>query len=257
MRRIPVLLAATAIAGALLVPAAPQQNGARRLEYVVANEYPHDPGAFLQGLLWHNGFLYESTGVYGRSTLRQVDLTTGKVLKSVRLSSNLFGEGLAAVDSRLVQLTWTTKLGFVYDLNTFALMRRFTYDTEGWGITYDGKMLVMSDGSSNLTYLDPVTFSPVRKLPVTMNGRPVDNLNELEFIEGTIWANVWQTDLILCIDPATGRANFYLDLKGVLPAGRRTGGEDVLNGIAYDAQKKRIFVSGKLWPRLFEIQVKN
>jgi hypothetical protein len=136
-------------------------------------------------------------------------------------------------------------------------VRRFTYETEGWGLTYDGKMLIMSDGSSDLTYLDPVTFSPVRKLAVTMNGRPVENLNELEFIEGTIWSNVWQTDLILCIDPGTGHANSYLNLRGILPDKMRTGSEDVLNGIAYDARQKRIFVSGKLCARILEIAVKK
>ncbi len=234
----------------------PQQSAARRLDFEVVNDYPHDPNAFLQGLLWHNGFLYESTGLYGHSTLRRVDLPTGKVLQSINLPSNLFGEGLARVGDRLIQLTWTSKLGLVYDLQSFVLLRRFSYQTEGWGLTYDGKMLIMSDGSSELTYLDPVTFSPVRRLAVTMNGHSVDNLNELEFIEGMIWSNVWQTDFILCIDPGTGHVNSYLDLKGILPDKMRTGREDVLNGIAYDAQKKRIFVSGKLWPRIFEIRVK-
>jgi glutamine cyclotransferase len=233
-----------------------QEAVARRLDFEVVNDYPHDPNAFLQGLVWHEGYLYESTGLYGQSTLRRVDLPTGRILKSISLPSNLFGEGLAAVDERLIQLTWKSRLGFVYDCDSFALLRRFTYDTEGWGLTYDGKMLIMSDGSSNLTYLDPVTFSPVRKLGVTMNGRPVENLNELEFIEGSIWSNVWQTDLILCIDPVTGHANSYLDLRGILPDRMRTGREDVLNGIAYDARQKRIFVSGKLWPRLLEIRVK-
>ena len=232
-------------------------TGARLLDYEVVNNYPHDPNAFLQGLLWYEGCLYESTGLYGQSTLRRVDLYTGKVLKSVSLPPELFGEGLALAGERLVQLTWKSKLGFVYDRDSFALVRRFTYDTDGWGLAWDGKMLIMSDGSSELTYLDPVTFSPVRRLAVTINGRPVDNLNELEFIEGTIWANVWQTDLILCIDPRTGHADSYLNLRGVLPDKMRTGREDVLNGIAYDARLKRIFVSGKLWPRLFEIRVRQ
>ncbi len=233
-----------------------QEAEARRLGYEVLNVYPHDPNAFTQGLLWHEGFLYESTGLYGQSTLRKTDLPTGRVLKSIRLPSELFGEGLTVVGKRLIQLTWETGLGFVYDLDSFALVRRFTYKTEGWGLTYDGKMLIMSDGSSILTYLDSVTFSPMRKLAVTMNGRPIDNLNELEFIEGMIWSNVWQTDLILCINPGTGHVDSLLDLKGILPDNMRTGREDVLNGIAYDAQKKRIFVTGKLWPRLFEIRVK-
>ncbi len=233
-----------------------EETSARRLDFEVVKDYPHDPGAFLQGLVWYERCLYESTGLYGQSTLRRVDLPTGRILKSISLSSELFGEGLAVVGDRLIQLTWKSKLGFVYDRESFALLRRFTYDTEGWGLTCDGKMLIMSDGSSNLTYVDPVTFSPVRKLAVTMNGHPVDNLNELEFIEGSIWSNVWQTNLILCIDPGTGRANSYLDLRGILPDKMRTGREDVLNGIAYEAREKRIFVSGKLWPRIFEIRVK-
>lgn len=235
---------------------AEKSSRARRLEFEVIKDYPHDPEAFLQGLLWHDGYLYESTGLNGQSSLRQVDLTTGKVLKLVRLSPEFFGEGLAAVDSRLIQLTWTSKVGLVYDLNTFTQLRRFIYQTEGWGLTYDGRMLIMSDGSSYLSYLDPVTFTPGRRLAVKMNGQPVRNLNELEFIEGKIWANVWQTDRILCIDPVTGQADSYLALSGILPDRLRTGREDVLNGIAYDAQRKRIFVSGKLWPRLFEIRVK-
>ena len=254
---VPVIMALMFAFGAR-DPAAktPQGAGARRLDFEVVNVYPHDPNAFTQGLLWHEGFLYESTGQYGQSTLRKIDLPTGRMLKSIRLPSELFGEGLTVVGKRLIQLTWETRLGFVYDLDSFALVRRFTYKTEGWGLTCDGKMLIMSDGSSILTYLDPVTFSPVRKLAITMNGRPIDNLNELEFIEGMIWSNVWQTDLILCINPGTGHVDSLLDLKGILPDNMRTGREDVLNGIAYDAQKKRIFVTGKLWPRLFEIRVK-
>jgi glutaminyl-peptide cyclotransferase len=235
---------------------ATQEAAARRLEYEVVSNYPHDPAAFLQGLVWHEGNLYESTGLYGHSTLRRVDLSSGKVLQSIDLPSELFGEGLALIGDRLIQLTWRSKLGFVYDRGSFALLRRFTYETEGWGLTCDGRVLIMSDGSSALTCLDPVTFAPVRKLPVTMNGHAIENLNELEFIEGEIWSNVWQTDLILCIDPATGRTNSYLNLKGILPEKMRTGKEDVLNGIAYDALHRRIFVSGKLWPRVFEIRIR-
>jgi glutaminyl-peptide cyclotransferase len=236
--------------------AADQGSAARRLDYEVVNFYPHDPDAFLQGLVWHDGALYESTGLYGHSTLRRVDLASGRVLKSISLPPNLFGEGLAIVDKRLIQLTWTSKIGMVYDLDSFKLLRQFTYKTEGWGLTYDGRSLILSDGSSYLTYLDPATFAPMRKLAVTMDGHPVDNLNELEFIDGTIWSNVWQTNMIVCIDPATGRVKSFLNLKGILPDSMRTGKEDVLNGIAYDAQKKRIFISGKLWPYLFEIRVK-
>lgn len=230
---------------------------ARRLGYEVINEYPHDPKAFLQGLVWNDGALYESTGLYGESTLRRVELETGRILKSTHLPANLFGEGLAVVGERLVQLTWQSKLGLVYDRNSFSVVKRFTYNTEGWGLAYDGKMLVMSDGTDVLTYLDPANYRPVRTVRVRMNGRPLDFLNELEFIDGAIWANVWMTDMIVCIDPESGRVHSYLDLKGILPAGRRKGDENVLNGIAYDAGKKRIFVGGKLWPLIFEIRVKE
>jgi glutamine cyclotransferase len=234
----------------------PQQPRARRLDYEIVRSYPHDPEAFLQGLVWHDGGFYESTGQYGKSTLRRVEFPSGRVLKSVSLSPDLFGEGLAMIDKRLVQLTWKAKRGFVYDRDSFIRIREFSYGTEGCGITWDGKRLIMSDGSSKLTFLDSESFKDLGKLPVTMDGRPVEDLNELEFIEGKIWSNVWLTDLILQIDPVTGRVVSYLELKGILPPEMRTGREDVLNGIAYDAREKRIFVSGKLWPRIFEIRVK-
>jgi len=233
-----------------------QETNARQLEYEVVNSYPHDPAAFLQGLLWYQGGFYESTGLYGQSTLRRIEFPSGKILKSISLPPELFGEGLALVGNRLVQLEWKSRRGFVYDRDSFALLREFRYDSEGWGITYDGKYLIMSDGSSKLTYLDPDSFAAVRTLAVTMNGRAIDRLNELEFIEGEIWSNVWQTDLVLRIDPGTGKVTSFLNLSGLLPASMRTGTEDVLNGIAYDAQQKRIFVSGKLWPRIFEIRIK-
>lgn len=259
------LLAILAIAGVALlrsdsrepgrVASSAQSGVAQQVSYTVVNSYPHDKNAFLQGLLWHNGSLYESTGIEGRSSLRRVDFRSGKVEKIVNLSPIFFGEGLALVDNRLVQLTWKSQKGFVYDLESFNLLGEFSYRTEGWGITFDGKDLIMSDGSNVLTYLDPQTFEPHRKLAVTMNNRPLDLLNELEFIRGEIWANVWQTDLIVRIDPNTGRVTSFLNLRGILPPEMRTGGEDVLNGIAYDEHEKRIFVSGKLWPRVFEIQV--
>ena len=232
---------------------------ARQDSYDVVGDYPHDPNAFLQGLVWHDGELYESTGSHsaGFSTLRRLEFPSGKVLQSVKLPPEYFGEGLALADDRLIQITWQSKRGFVYDRETFRLLREFSYETEGWGLAYDGKDLIMSDGSNVLTYLDAHSFEPVRKLPVTMNGRPVHEINELEFIEGEIWANVWHDDRILRIDPATGRVNSFLNLQGLLPSGMRTDPEAVLNGIAYDAEGKRIFVSGKLWPRLFEIRVKR
>jgi glutamine cyclotransferase len=228
---------------------------AQQVSYEVVSSYPHDPTSFTQGLVWHDGTLYESTGLKGESKLRRLEFPSGKVLKEINLASEFFGEGLALVDGRLIQLTWQSHKGFVYDLDTFRLLQEFAYDTEGWGLTYDGKNLILSDGSSDLFYLDPQTFKRVRKLAVTMNGKPLTELNELEFIEGEIWANVWQTDLIVRIDPSTGRVTSFLNLKGILAPSDKTGREDVLNGIAYDAEHKRIFVTGKLWPRVFEIRV--
>lgn len=232
---------------------------ARKDSFEIIKSYPHDPKAFLQGLLWHEGGFYESTGSHypSVSSVRRVEFPSGKIIQSVKLADEYFGEGLALVDNRLIQLTWQSKLGFIYDRNSLRAIGDFTYDTEGWGITFDGKNLIMSDGSSKLTYLDPQTFKPVRSLAVTMDGRPVQSLNELEFIEGEIWANIWHSDLIIRIDPQSGRTNSFLDLKGILPREMQTEPEAVLNGIAYDAQAKRIFVSGKLWPLLFEIKVKN
>jgi len=230
---------------------------AQRISYEVVNSYPHDPTSFTQGLLWHDGGFYESTGQYGQSKLRRLEFPSGRVLKEIKLSPELFGEGLALVDSRLIQLTWQSQRGFVYDLSTFKMEREFSYSTEGWGLTYDGKSLILSDGSSDLFYYDPQTFKTTRKLAVRMNGQPITELNELEFIEGEIWSNVWQRDLILQIDPSTGTVKSFLDLKEIMAPSDRTGGENVLNGIAFDEERKRIFVTGKLWPRIFEIKIKR
>src|SRR5947207_2076188 len=232
-----------------------EQVIAQQLSYEVVNSHPHDPTSFTQGLLWHEGALYESTGLEGQSKVRRLEFPSGKVLNEISLSSDLFGEGLALVENRLIQLTWKSHRGFVYDLETFRKLKEFSYDTEGWGLTYDGKSLILSDGSSDLFYVDPQTYKPIRKLAVTMNGKPLTELNELEFIEGEIWANVWQTDFIVRIDPSSGRVTTYLNLKGILAPSVKTGREDVLNGIAYDAERKRIFITGKLWPRIFEIRV--
>lgn len=251
---------APAVMPPAVAPAAPaigNASAARRLAYKVVGSYPHDRAAFLQGLLWHNGGFYESTGLEGESSVRRVEFPSGRVLRKTALSPELFGEGLALVGDRLVQLTWQSRLGLVYDRDTLRPLRRFSYNTEGWGLTYDGKNLIMSDGSDTLTYLDPTTYQPGRRLRVTLDGEPLRDLNELEWIKGEIWANVWQTDLIVRIAPATGRVTSYLDLSGMLKPALRHGEEDVLNGIAYDAQKDRIFVSGKLWPRLFEIKVQD
>ncbi len=238
-------------------PAAAQAaTPALPVAWEVVATYPHDPEAFLQGLLYDRGFFYESTGLLGQSTLRKVDVQTGKVLRSVSLPDDLFGEGLARVDQRLIQLTWTTNRGIVYDLSTFKRIREFTYDNEGWGLTYDGRNLIMSDGTSSLTYLDPTTFAPTGSLPVILDGQLLAGLNELEYIHGEIWANVWRTDTIVRIDPTSGRVTSYLDLTGLRPPSARAEPEDVLNGIAYDPGTKRIFVGGKRWPEIFEIRLK-
>lgn len=228
---------------------------AQQVSYEVVSSYPHDPTSFTQGLVWHDGTLYESTGLKGESKVRRLEFPSGKVLKEINLAPEFFGEGLALADGRLIQLTWQSHKGFVYDLDTFRLLQEFAYDTEGWGLTYDGKNLILSDGSSDLFYLDPQTFKRVRRLAVTMNGKPIPELNELEFIDGEIWSNIWQTDLIVRIDPSTGHVVSFLNLKGILAPSDKTGREDVLNGIAYDAEHKRIFITGKLWPRIFEIRV--
>jgi glutamine cyclotransferase len=229
---------------------------AERLDYEVVGSYPHDPAAYTQGLVWWRGGFFESTGLYGQSSLRRVEFPSGRVLQQLRIDAELFAEGLALVEGRLIQLTWTTRRGFVYDRDSFKLQQEFTYDTEGWGLAYDGKNLILSDGSSSLTLLDPKTFKRVGSLKVTMDGAPLDQLTELEFINGEIWANVWMRDIIVRIDPATGRVASYLDMTGLLPANQRRESDDVLNGIAYDPEAKRIFVGGKRWPRLFEIRLK-
>ena len=217
---------------------------------------PHDPDAYLQGLVWHDGGFFESTGLLGRSSLRRVEWRTGRVVRRVDLPPDVFGEGLARVGSRLVQLSWQSGRAFVYDLATLRLMEEFRYEGEGWGLAFDGESLIQSDGSDVLTYRDPRRFTPTRRVNVTWNGQPLPRLNELEFIEGEVWANVWYTDYIVRIDPATGRVTSYLDLTGLLPPGQRRQPDAVLNGIAYDPTARRIFVSGKLWPLIFEIRVR-
>jgi glutamine cyclotransferase len=206
--------------------------------------------------VWHDGGFFESTGLLGESTLRRVEWPTGRVLQRVDLPPEVFGEGLARVGDRLVQLTWRSGRGFVYDLATLRLIREFRYEGEGWGLAYDGASLILSDGTNVLTYLDPERFAPTRKLAVTWNGRPVHRLNELEFIEGAVWANVWYTDFIVQIDPESGRVTSFLDLTGLRGREARREPDAVLNGIAYDPATRRLFVGGKLWPMIFEIRVR-
>jgi glutamine cyclotransferase len=237
-------------------PRDPAVPPAPRVLWDVVGSYPHDQNAFLQGLVWYEGGFFESTGLVGRSTLRRVEWPSGRVTRQVKLPPDVFGEGLARVGDRLVQLTWRSGRGFVYDRASFRLLREFRYAGEGWGLTFDGTSLVLSDGSDILTYYDPQRFTPIRRVHVTWNGWPLEHLNELEFIEGELWANIWYTDYIVRIDPASGRVSSYLDLTGLLPAGQRRDEGAVLNGIAYDPATRRVFVSGKLWPLLFEIRVR-
>jgi glutamine cyclotransferase len=223
--------------------------------YRIINSYQHDPDAFTQGLVFNNSILYEGTGLYGHSTLRKVELVTGKVLQVRELSSEFFGEGVTIYDDRLIQLTWKSKIGFVYDRDNFELLREFSYSTEGWGITHDGKHLIMSDGTARLYFLDLETFEYLSYIDVHDNNGPVTQLNELEYINGEIYANIWKTERIARISPQTGEVVGWIDLTGLLKPEDRTVQVDVLNGIAYDANSNRLFVTGKLWPKLFEIEL--
>jgi glutamine cyclotransferase len=222
--------------------------------YKVVHTYPHDPSAFTQGLVFYDGYLYEGTGMVGHSSVRKVELSSGKVVQKIDLPAPYFGEGIVLWKDKLIELTWQSKIGFVYDRATFKQLRTFTYNREGWGITQDGKRLIMSDGSATLYFWDPETLREIGHLDVVDKGAPVQNLNELEFINGEIYANVWQTDRIARISPATGHVIGWIDLTGLLTAAERRG-TDVLNGIAYDGKLGRLFVTGKRWPKLFEIQV--
>jgi glutaminyl-peptide cyclotransferase len=263
-KRIAWLILLIALLTTASVSASPMEQGGSgsvgippdlMVSYEVLGSYPHDRGAYLQGLVWYEGGFYESTGVYGESTLRRVAFPSGDVLQQTPLAREYFGEGLALVGDRLVQLTWRAQRGFVYERESFGLIGDFSYQTEGWGLTYDGTSLIMSDGSSTLTYLDPETFQPTRSLTVTLGGRDVRALNELEWIDGQIWSNVYQTNFIVRIDPQTGYVVGVLDMKDLVPAEFRGNRDEVLNGIAYDGATGRIFVGGKRWPALFEIRL--
>lgn len=223
--------------------------------YKVVHVYPHDHTAFTQGLIYLNGFLYEGTGIKGNSSIRKVRLETGEVLQKHDLPPEYFGEGIVNWQDRLVELTWETHAGFVYNLATFDLQRQFSYTGEGWGLTQDGTHLIMSDGSSELRFWNPETFEETNRIAVSAEGVPVKNLNELEYVKGQIYANVWHTDRIARIDPATGNVVAWIDLSGLLAPEEHTDPEAVLNGIAYDARGDRLFVTGKLWPKLFEIRL--
>lgn len=225
-------------------------------DYDIVNRYPHNTQSFTQGLLIENGRMYENTGRYGQSALMETRLEDGAVLRSRPLGQRYFGEGIAVVEDRVFQLTWRENTVFVYDLETFEPLDAHYLPTEGWGLTYDGTRLLLSDGSDRLYYVDPDGFQITGSVPVTLDGRPLHNINELEYIHGEVWANVWMTERIARIDPQTGTVTGVVDLAGLRQKTRVGGAEAVLNGIAWDAEQDRIFVTGKLWGDLFEITVR-
>jgi glutamine cyclotransferase len=250
-------------AAACVASLAAQQHQVQRLPpvgsttpvatYKVRHVYPHDPHAFTQGLEYRDGVLYEGTGLTGESSVRKVELATGRVLQQVAVPPQHFGEGITTWGQTILQLTWQSQLGFVYDRATFTLLRTFRYTGEGWGLTHNASDLIMSDGSASLRFLDPKTFTEKRRLLVTDAGIVIRDLNELEWVNGEVYANVWQTNFIARISPVTGHVVGWIDLTGLLPPEDRRSGADVLNGIAFDAAGRRLFVTGKLWPKLFEI----
>jgi glutaminyl-peptide cyclotransferase len=224
-------------------------------QYAVAAQFPHDTGAYTQGLLYSRGHLYESTGRLGRSEIRQVDLETGEVLASTSLPPDRFGEGLAFLDHKFYQLTWKSGVAYIYDAETLAPTDSFTYDGEGWGLTTDGTVLIMSDGTATLRLLEPDSFELLDTLTVHDDGSPLAAINELEYVRGELFANVYQSDWVVRIELSSGRVRDWIDFGGLLPKRLRTPATDVLNGIAFDEATDRLLVTGKLWPRLFALSL--
>jgi glutamine cyclotransferase len=247
-----VLLAAVVV---LLLLSSGKSNTTATWTYKVVKSFPHDPKAFTQGLVFDNGFLYEGTGLNGQSEIRKVELETGKVLQSYKLPDEYFGEGITIYGDRIIQLTYKSRIGFVYNKETFELLREFSYQTEGWGLTHDNKYLIMSDGTPMLYFLDPETFAQKHKVMVLDQDSPVWGLNELEYVDGQIYANVWPTERIVRIDPQTGHVIGWIDVEGILTPQDEVGPVDVFNGIAYDPAGHRLFVTGKFYPKLYEIKV--
>ena len=223
--------------------------------FKIVHDYPHDPAAFTQGLVYRDGFFYEGTGLNGRSSLRKVRLETGEVVQHVDLPGEFFGEGIAIVKNKVIQLTWQSHTGFVYNLSDFKRLRQFSYPGEGWGLASRGNEIFMSDGTAEIRVLDASTLKEKRRFTVRDGTTPVDQLNELEFVEGELFANIWQTDRIARISPLSGKVVGWVDLTGLLSPVYRRRDDAVLNGIAYDSTHKRLFVTGKLWPKIFEIQL--
>ena len=251
MRALIVMLAAAACA----CGPATQAGGLPEYGYEIVHTYPHDPTAFTEGLFYLNGFLYESTGLEGSSSIRKVKFETGEVVQKFEVPVQYFGEGIIAWKNKLVQLTYKTEVGFVHDLNTLAVQSEFKYPGEGWAMTTDGKRIIMSDGTPQLRFWDPETLKETGRLTVTDEGQPVTYLNELEWVKGEILANIWQTEKIARIDPKSGKVTGWINLSGLLLPADRNDKTDVLNGIAYDAAHDRLFVTGKCWPKLFEIKL--
>ncbi|MGD1022393.1 MAG: glutaminyl-peptide cyclotransferase [Candidatus Sulfotelmatobacter sp.] len=256
-RRLSIVLLLVVFGHLLSGQSARRAHPARVPEYTfkVIQTFPHDSHAFTQGLVFHGGFLYEGTGLKGRSSLRKERLETGEVVQEIELAPEFFGEGTTIVKNEIVQLTWQSQIGFVYNLSDFHLLRQFSYAGEGWGLTTDGGEIFMSDGTPEIRVLDPVTLSEKRRFTVHDGTTQIKELNELEFVEGEIFANVWQTDRIARISPRTGEVLGWIDLAGLLSPVYRLESGAVLNGIAYDAERKRLFVTGKLWPKIFEIRL--
>jgi glutaminyl-peptide cyclotransferase len=234
------------------------QGGVPVYDYEIVHVFPHDVHAFTEGLFYLNGFLYESTGLEKQSSIRKVRLETGEVLQQIDVAPQYFEEGIVNWKHHLISLTWKSQVGFVWNLTTLGMQRRFHYTGEGWALTQDGTRLIMSDGTPELRFLDPETLTESGRLAVTIGGKPLPNLNELEWVRGEIYANVWQTNVIVRINPSSGEVVGVIDLAGLLPAADRIIGQtDVLNGIAYDSRHDRLFVTGKNWPKLFEIRIKS
>jgi len=239
-------------------PSAPPANAVvPRYGYQIVNIWPHDSNAFTQGLILADGKLLESTGEEGRSSLRSVDLQTGRVLKKIDVPEPYFAEGIALLNGKIYQLTWQHHVGFIYDAQTFERAGQFNYTGEGWGLATDGKSLILSDGSNRIRFLDPSDFHVTKTITVLDNKTPIDQLNELEYVQGSIYANVWHDDRIAIIDPQNGHVTAWINLAGLIPAGELSDPEAVLNGIAYDQANDKLYVTGKLWPRLFEIKIKR
>ena len=237
----------------VLVSNSPVYTEPLHYTYNVVNVYPHDETAFTQGLIFEDGIIYESTGRYGQSTLRRVELETGNIIQLHALPDQFFGEGITIFDDKIIQLTWQSEKGFVYDKNSFDLLQEFTYPTEGWGITHDGSRLIMSDGTATLIFLDPENFQTIGQVEV-YDEEPVARLNELEYIHGEVYANIWMEEKIAIINPQTGRVTGWIDLEGINETENQNS-SSVLNGIAYDAEEDRLFVTGKRWSQLFEISL--